>query len=58
MGMIGGFVNAKVNNVSKEGCIEFYYINSNINYDGALDTAKKLLDRGTDKLKQMMESRK
>lgn len=39
--------NAKVNNISVEGCNEFHYIASNINYDGALDIAKILLDRGT-----------
>ncbi len=39
--------NAKVNNISNEGCNEFHYIASNINHDGALDTAKILLDRGT-----------
>ena len=39
--------NAKVNNISHEGCNEFHYIASNINHDGALDIAKILLDRGT-----------
>ena len=39
--------NAKVNNISNEGCNEFHYIASNINHDGALDIAKILLDRGT-----------
>lgn len=39
--------NAKINNISKEGCNEFHYIASNINYKGALDVAKILLDRGT-----------
>lgn len=38
--------NAKINNISKEGCNEFHYIASNINYKGALDVAKILLDRG------------
>ena len=83
--------NAKVNNISHEGCNEFHYIASNINHDGALDieifkvrsveglrfietcfenvqeydTCNKagysvrmlINERGTDKLKQMMESR-
>lgn len=39
--------NAKVNIISKDGCNEFHYIASNINYKGALDVAKILLDRGT-----------
>ena len=39
--------NAKVNNISKEGCNEFHYIASNINHAGALDIAKILLNRGT-----------
>ena len=39
--------NAKVNNISHEGCNEFHYIASNINHDSALDIAKILLDRGT-----------
>ncbi len=39
--------NAKVNNISNEGCNEFHYIASNINHDSALDIAKILLDRGT-----------
>ncbi|MCI9127975.1 MAG: ankyrin repeat domain-containing protein [Eubacterium sp.] len=39
--------NAEVNNISDEGCNELHYIASNINYDGALDIAKILLDRGT-----------
>ena len=39
--------NAKVNNISNEGCNEFHYIASNINHDGALDIAKILLNRGT-----------
>ena len=39
--------NAKVNNVSNEGCNEFHYIASNINCDGALGIAKILLDRET-----------
>lgn len=39
--------NAKVNNISIEGCNEFHYIASNINFDGALDIAKILLDKGT-----------
>ena len=39
--------NAKVNNISHEGCNEFHYIASNINHDGALDIARILLDRGT-----------
>ncbi len=39
--------NAKVNNISSEGCNEFHYIASNINCEGALDIAKILLDRGT-----------
>ena len=39
--------NAKVNNISKGGCNEFHFIASNINFYGALDIAKILLDRGT-----------
>ena len=39
--------NARVNNISHEGCNEFHFIASNINQDGALDIAKILLDRGT-----------
>lgn len=38
---------AKVNNISNAGCNEFHYIASNINYDGALDIAQILLDKGT-----------
>lgn len=39
--------NAKVNNVSKDGCNEFHYISSNINCDEALEIARILLDKGT-----------
>lgn len=37
---------AKVNIVSKEGYNEFHYIAANIRYEGGLEIAKILLDRG------------
>jgi ankyrin repeat protein len=37
---------AKVNIVSKEGYNEFHYIAGNIRYEGGLEIAKILLDRG------------
>lgn len=39
--------NAKVNIISNGGCNEFHFIAANINFVGALDIAKILLDRGT-----------
>lgn len=39
--------NAKVNNVSNGGYNEFHFIASNINFEGALEIAKILLDKGT-----------
>lgn len=39
--------NAKVNNVSNGGYNEFHFIASNINFDGALEIAQILLDKGT-----------
>lgn len=38
--------NAKVNFVTKEGYNEFHLIAGNLRYDGALDVAEVLLDRG------------
>lgn len=39
--------NSKVNIVSKEGCNEFHYIAGNLRYEGALETAELLLEKGT-----------
>ena len=38
--------NARVNRVTKDGCNEFHLIAANIRYDGAIEIAKILLDRG------------
>ena len=38
--------NCKVNHVSSEGCNEFHYIASRIRYEGALEVAEILLERG------------
>ena len=38
--------NAAVNNITKDGYNEFHLIAGNMRYDGALDVAKMLLDRG------------
>lgn len=39
--------NAKVNVITEDGCNEFHCIASNIRCEGALDIAKKLLERET-----------
>lgn len=43
---------SKVNNISKEGCNEFHYIAGNIRYDGALEVAEILLEKGTSLLQK------
>lgn len=46
---IGNFLldnNANVNVVSNEGCNELHYLAANINFDGAVKIAYRLLDKG------------
>lgn len=40
--------NAKINVISKEGFNELHYLAANINFDGALDLARLLIQRGCD----------
>ncbi|HKM03129.1 MAG TPA: ankyrin repeat domain-containing protein [Lachnospiraceae bacterium] len=40
--------NVKINVISKEGFNELHYLAANINFDGALDLARLLIQRGCD----------
>lgn len=40
--------NAQINVISKEGFNELHYLAANINFDGALDLARLLIQRGCD----------
>ena len=40
--------NAKINVISKDGFNELHYLAANINFDGALDLARLLIQRGCD----------
>ena len=39
---------AKVNNISKDGYNEFHYLAANLHFEGALECAQILLEKGTD----------
>lgn len=39
---------AKVNNISKEGCNELHYLAANINSEKAIEIANKLIDKNVD----------
>jgi ankyrin repeat protein len=39
---------AKVNNISKDGYNEFHYLAANLHFDGALECAQLLLEKGVD----------
>lgn len=40
--------NAKINVISKVGFTEFHYLVANINFDGAIDIARLLIQSGCD----------
>lgn len=40
--------NANINVISNEGCNEFHYLSSNINFDGAIQIADRLIDMSLD----------